>query len=417
MKKLSDSTTLCTQLWNHAVVDLSQQRFRACCKAPSIQVTDQEVTDLGEKLFLNHPVFVADRKEMLAGGKPERCGVCWKMESNSTFSYRQGPEAWHEYFTPYVHRMSDPSRSDFPDNLDIQLDNYCDLKCLYCNEEFSSQWMNEKQKFGDKVIARTASVNPELEKNFFRWFEGVKANFERIAFLGGEPLISPIFYDYFEKILKSYQGKFPEKLTFNIITNLNTPSATMDKFVSLLKRHGTEVNFNINISMEAWGERAELIRANLDFDRFKANFERLAELNHKIVLSTITSINVLSVSTLYEYLEFIIALEKKTGREVILYPNQISHPEWLSVNLVHPTFYDLYIKKCMALLEKHPHHRNYLNFLDTLNGRFQFGLHAKDNVHHQRFLEEMKTLAARRNVSYRDVFKEYDYLWNVSSDQ
>ncbi len=417
MKKISESSTLCTQLWNHAVVDLSQQRFRACCKAPSIQVSDEEVKSLGEDLFLNHPVFVNDRKEMLAGGKPERCGVCWKMEDNSSFSFRQGPEAWHDYFTPYIDRMPDPSRSRFPDNLDIQLDNYCDLKCLYCNEDFSSQWMNEKLKHGDKVIARSSNVNPELEKNFFRWFEGVKYHFERIAFLGGEPLISPIFYDYFEKILKSYQGNFPQKLEFNIITNLNTPAATLDKFITLLNRHGTEVKFNINISMEAWGERAELIRANLDFNRFRSNFEKLAELNHKIVLSTITSVNVLSVSSLFEYLEFIVSLEKRTGRQVILYPNLISNPEWLSVDLAHPKFYELYIEKCMALLEKYPHHKNYVGFLDSLNGRFRFGHQMKDWVLHQRFLKEMKILAARRNVSYREVFKEYDYLWSESSGQ
>ncbi|MES2528062.1 MAG: twitch domain-containing radical SAM protein [Bdellovibrionota bacterium] len=417
MKKLSESQTLCTQLWNHAVVDLSQQRFRACCKAPSIQVTDKEVSTLGEDLFLNHPVFKMDRKEMLAGGKPERCGVCWKMEESTSFSFRQGPEAWHEYFAPYLSRMPNPSRSDFPDNLDIQLDNYCDLKCLYCNEDFSSQWMNEKLRHGDKVIPRSSNVNPELEKNFFRWFEGVKDNFKRIAFLGGEPLISPIFYDYFERILKSYQGNFPEELEFNIITNLNTPSATLEKFITLLERHGSKVKFNINISMEAWGERAELIRANLDFERFKANFEKLAALNHQIVLSTITSVNVLSVSSLYEYLTYITDLEEKTGRQVILYPNLISHPEWLSVDLAHPKFYDLYIKKCMAHLEQFPHHKNYVGFLDSLDGRFRFGHQMKDWVLHKRFLKEMKTLAARRNVSYRDVFKEYDYLWNESSDQ
>ncbi len=277
--------------------------------------------------------------------------------------------------------------------------------------------MNEKQKHGDKVVARSSNVNPELEKNFFRWFEGVKSHFERIAFLGGEPLISPIFYDYFEKILKSYQGNFPAKLEFHIITNLNTPTATLEKFITLLNRHGTEVKFNINVSMEAWGDRAELIRANLDFDRFKANFEKLAALNHQIVLSTITSVNVLSVSTLYEYLEFLLHIEQKTGRKIILYPNLITYPEWLSVDLAHPTFYEIYIKKCMRLLEGHSHHKNYMGFLDSLNGRFRFGHQTKDWVLQQRFLKEMKVLAARRNVSYREVFKEYDYLWNESSGQ
>ncbi|MFL5785492.1 MAG: hypothetical protein ACJ76H_12815, partial [Bacteriovoracaceae bacterium] len=80
MKKTPNISTLCTQLWNHAVVDLSQQRFRACCKTPSLQVSSSEALALGENLFLNHPSFVKDRKEMLEGGKPESCAVCWKQE-------------------------------------------------------------------------------------------------------------------------------------------------------------------------------------------------------------------------------------------------------------------------------------------------------------------------------------------------
>lgn len=415
MKIMSKSPTLCTQLWNHAVVDLSQMRFRACCKTPSIKVTPEEVTALGEDLFLNHPAFVSDRKEMLAGGKPERCGVCWKQEEKGHRSFRRDSEAWHHYFAPFRTQMPDLSRADFPDNLDIQLDNYCDLKCLYCNEEFSSQWQNERLRFGDKIPTRSSSVDPQLEKNFFRWFDGVKQHFKRIAFLGGEPLISPIFYDYFEKILKSYQGSYPEELEFNIITNLNTPGATFDRFIALLETHAKDVTFQINISMEAWGERAEHIRAGVDFERFKRNFERLATVDHRVVLSTITSLNVLCLSSLYDYLKFVRDLEKATGRVIHLHPNLILYPEWLSVELAHPSFYQLYIEDCIELLDGQAHQRNYREFLKTLKDQFRFGAEFKNWALHKRFLKEMKLLGERRNVNYQTVFKEYDYLWKESS--
>lgn len=414
MKKGITSQTLCTQLWNHAVVDLSQQRFRACCKAPSIKVDDKEIEELGTDLFLNHPSFVLDRKEMLAGGKPDSCRVCWKQEEKGLPSFRRGSDGWHHYFARFLDRMPDLSKSQFPDNLDIQLDNYCDLKCLYCNEEFSSQWQHEKVRFGDKIEERPPFVNPTLEKNFFRWFETVKDHLQRIAFLGGEPLISPIFYDYFEKILQSYQGKYPKDLEFNIITNLNTPTATFEKFTTLLETHSKHVTFNINISMESWGVRAEHIRAGVNFDRFRSNFEKLASMNHRIILTTITSLNVLCISSLYDYVKYIRNLEEQTGRMIHLHPNLILYPEWLSVELAHPDFYKLYIEDCISLLEKVPHQYNYYNFLKSLKGHFQFGL-TKDMPQHKRFLREMEVLAERRNVNYREVFKEYDYLWKENS--
>lgn len=415
MKKLSNSPTLCTQLWNHAVVDLSQQRFRACCKTPSLKVTDAEVSELGENLFLNHPVFINDREIMLAGGKPERCGVCWKQEEKGHRSFRRDSDSWHRYFAPFAGRMTDPKLAQFPDNLDIQLDNYCDLKCLYCNEEFSSQWQNEKLRFGDKIPARSSTVNPELERNFFRWFDGVKSHFKRIAFLGGEPLISPIFYDYFEKILQSYQGNYPEGLEFNIITNLNTPEATFEKFVNLLQKHGKSVKFNINISMEAWGEKAELIRAGVDFERFRRNFEKLASLELDIILSTITSLNVLCISSLSSYIQFVLDLEDKYGKIIHLHPNLILYPEWLGMDLVHPKFYDQYIVRIIEALKDRPHQYNYYNFLLTLKDQFRFGDAVKNSPAHKQFITELEVLAGRRNVSYQEVFKEYDYLWNVSS--
>ena len=415
MKKLSSSDTLCTQLWNHAVVDLSQQRFRACCKTPSLKVSDAEVKDLGEELFLNHPVFINDREIMLSGGRPERCGVCWKQEEKGHKSFRRDADSWHRYFAPFEEQIIDPKLAQFPDNLDIQLDNYCDLKCLYCNEEFSSQWQNEKLRFGEKIPARSSAVNPELERNFFRWFDGVKSHFKRIAFLGGEPLISPIFYDYFEKILQSYQGSYPEGLEFNIITNLNTPEATFEKFVNLLQKHCHQVTFNINISMEAWGEKAELIRAGVDFKRFSRNFEKLAGMDQRIILSTITSLNVLSISSLHSYIKFVLELEDKYRRIIHLHPNLILYPEWLGIDLVHPKFFELYIVDTIAVLKDRPHQQNYYDFLKSLKGQFRFGEGVKNSPAHKQFIAELKVLAERRNVNYQEVFKEYDYLWNVSS--
>ncbi|MFL5784257.1 MAG: twitch domain-containing radical SAM protein, partial [Bacteriovoracaceae bacterium] len=331
-------------------------------------------------------------------------------------SFRQGGDAWENYFRPFSERMPDPSLSHFPNNLDIQLDNYCDLKCLYCNEEFSSQWQNEKLRFGEQISTRLSTVNPELERNFFRWFETVKDHLERIAFLGGEPLISPIFYDYFEKILASYQGQFPKNLKFNIITNLNTPTATFDRLRTLLETHGKTVKFQINISMESWGVRAELIRSGVDYKRFLSNFEKLAEMDHNISLLTITSLNVLCISSLYQYLRFVIDLEQRTGRKIPIHSNLIHFPDWLSIELTHPDFYEKYISDCIKLIEHIPHHRYYLDFLKSLKDQFRFGLHPESVRLQKRFIHEMKILSERRNVSYQKVFKEYDYLWTASSE-
>ena len=408
------SKTLCSNLWGHAVVDFSQQRTRACCKTFSLSITNEEVETLGKDIFLNHSVLIADRKEMLAGGKPERCNVCWKMEDEGSFSYRDGPAAWEKYFEPYKDNTTDFTRSEFPDNLDIQLDNYCDLKCIYCNEEFSTQWESEKIKYNDYLIPRSTTAHPELENIFFDWFEERKMSFtKRIAFLGGEPLISPIFYNYFERILNAYQGVFPPILEFNIITNLNTSQIYMDKFWALLETYAPLVKINVNISMESWGPRAELIRSNVNFERFVNNFERLGGSHTNIILSTITSVNLLCLSSLADYLRFILDLERRHNRPIIIYPNLVSNPEWLTVGLAPSSFFDRYIKECIELLRPFEHHRTYFEFLQTLESKFNFKEH-KGSELHMRFIREIDKIATRRNVSYQKTFQEYGYIWDAS---
>lgn len=407
--------TLCSNLWSHAVVDLSNKRFRACCKTKSIEVTDEEIKNLGQDVFLNHPTLVMARKEMMDGQKTERCQVCWDMEKIGPFSYRDRFVGWRKFMQPNMYQIEDFTRSDYPDNLDIQLDNYCDLKCIYCTEEFSSQWLSEKLKYGDYVQPNLKSMaDPELEDIFFAWFHKIKMHLtKRIAFLGGEPLISPVFYTYFERILNCYNGNFPPYLEFNIITNLNTSPIYMEKFVHLLNTHCDKVKFNINISMEAWGSRAELIRANVNFERFKNNWETLASLDKRIMLSTITSVNVLSVSSLSDYLKFLLDLEVKHDREIIFYPNLISEPQWLNVSLVPSEFYSRYIQECIEMVRPHPRHKIYFDFLHTLETKFKFEDHKGSELHMQ-FIREIDKIAVRRNVSYQKIFEEYAYIWDAN---
>lgn len=403
--KLHDSQTLCTQLWNHVVVDIPKRRIRACCKTPSVLVSSKDITEFKEDIFLNYQPFKQSRKEMLQGEKPASCLTCWNLESAGNFSFRNGPKQWHDYFQKLDY--SDYSRSENPDNLDIQLDNYCDLKCLYCDPEFSSQWQAEKQKFGD--IKNYISIDPdyrEFEELFFKWFSTKKEGFRRIAFLGGEPLISPRFYDYLDRILNTYNDLFPEQLEINIITNLNTTPNYLKRFVDTINRYKDKIKFNINVSMEAYGEQAEAIRQGVDFERFKSNFDTLAQISG-IVLSTITTVNIFSLSTLHLYLQFLLDLEQKYKIKIIFYPNLVSYPEHLQINLIPKELGSKFVDQACAVLVG-TEHDNYLDFLNTLYDQFDF---SPQSAQHIRLLKELSILETRRNVNYKRIFHDYKYLW------
>jgi pyruvate-formate lyase-activating enzyme len=404
---LPNSATLCTQLWNHAVVDIDKKKIRACCKTPSIQLTDNDIVTHKQDAFLNLPVIRDARKEMLAGEKPAMCRTCWDLEAKGNFSFRSGTFAWQNYFKDL--NYTDHTLSHHPNDLDIQLDNYCDLKCLYCNEEFSSQWQAEKQKFGDiQSFIPIQTEHDDFVKSFFLWFDTVKYNFERIAFLGGEPLISPRFYELLDKVLEAYDNKFPEKLVINIITNLNTTPKYLEKFIDTINQYKDKVKFNINISQEAYGQHAEVIRHGLDYNRFMHNFNKLAKIKG-IVLSTITTVNVLSLSTLYKYLKFVTDIEKTYDIDIIIYPNLVSFPEHLRVSLMDKKLGKEYVDLAVDVLSEKNHHE-YVSFLNTLYDKFIFE-EIKDTDDHKTLVKELETLSVRRNVNYKEIFNEYRYIW------
>lgn len=405
--KFSNSETLCASLWNHAVVDFAQKKVRACCKTKPIQLTTKDITRHKKDVFLNLPSVKKSREEMLNGGKPEMCNVCWELENTGKYSFRTGKHYWQEYFSNL--NYSDYTNSYHPDNLDIQLDNLCDLKCLYCNESYSSQWQAEKQKYGElKDFTAIQDDYEQFVELFFEWFLDIKDNLKRIAFLGGEPLISPKFYQYLDRILNCYDGKFPENLEFNIITNLNTPPSYFNKFLETVNTYRDKIKFNINISMESYGERAEAIRHGVSFKRFTENFEELAKIPG-ITLSTITSTNVLSLSSLHQYLEFLVNLEKTHNINIILYHNLIVHPAYLRVELLPKDLGNKFIDSSISVLQN-TSHTEFIDFLESLRDKFKFES-LKGSAIHNRLIDELEKLSNRRNVNYRAIFNEYRYLW------
>ena len=401
------SQTLCTKLWNYAVVDLAKKRIRTCCKTPSIQLTDKDIEQHDHDVFLNLPQIVKDRQIMLNGGKPKRCNHCWGLESQGIESFRDSTESWNQYFSNLNYQ--DPTKSYHPNNLDIQLDNYCDLKCIYCSEEFSSQWQSERERFGDiKNYIPIHSNSQDFTRLFFSWFNTVKMSFERIAFLGGEPLISPRFYQYLETVIDSYQDKFPPNLEFYIITNLNTRENYFNKFIDTIEKYRNRIKFNINVSMESSGIHAETIRHGVDYDRFVSNFDRLASIP-EITITNITSLNVFCLSTLSEHLKLVVDLEKKYDRRIEIHENLITWPRYLHVNLMDQELGSKYVQQAISVLHN-TGHDPYCNFLNNLRDGFKF-TELKNTQVHLDLIQELDTLSMRRNVNYREIFKEYDYIW------
>lgn len=352
----------CAYLWTHVVADFGKAQLRTCCKTQPFAVTAEDLALHGAQLLNNSPEIRQARREMMTTGQPKRCSVCLELEQQNRPSHRSSQREYLEQLAKAYDRQGDVEAIDwaaairedldrgtlgnFPDNLDIQLDNTCDLKCLYCSGEYSSSWAAEQKEFGpmpqEPVRPRDSAPSAELLDQFqstlWSFLEATKMGYRRIAFLGGEPLLSPRFPLALERLCAIYADQAPRDLEINIISNLNTPPLHFERFLKTLREAPAHLRFNINVSMEAVEERAELIRYGVRFARFSENFRSLLALSAsqplgKIQVSTITTLNLFSLDQAPDYLRWVREREIEAHREVTLYFHIVSFPEWMATDL------------------------------------------------------------------------------------
>jgi organic radical activating enzyme len=170
--------------------------------------------------------------------------------------------------------------------LDLKLGNLCDLKCVMCWGENSSQLLTEyklhKEKFDNLEPDNT--YRPNLSADF-RWplsnefklfINRFKNNLRTVKFTGGEPTVVPYVAEFLENI------EHPEDLkTVEIITNANSYNKRMFDVLTRFKI------VNITISIDGIGNDNEMIRFNSNWKQINENIMRykampnvLVKINH-----------------------------------------------------------------------------------------------------------------------------------------
>lgn len=422
---------LCSNLWNHLVVDFRTHQYRLCCKTGPSQATTSELREFGQGLFLNADKIVQARIEMLSGERPQICSQCWELEKQNLPSSRGTFEDWQAnvQMTNFPHanletaQPAELATSKFPKNLDIQVGNTCDLKCVYCNDKFSTAWLAENKRFGNPwyepnmshLIPEDQDTQQLFEKNFWELFEETKYSFERIAILGGEPLVSSNFYEILSQIINRFERPSP-KLELNIITNLNTTEFHFNKFLTLLPQLSQKVSVVINISMEAWGPQAEYIRHGLNFQRFLQNFEKLLALDLNLKFITINTVNILALSTFEQYIRWLRQQELRFNKKIEAHVNTLAFPEFLSVGIATPQM-SHFLTPLIHYLENEvlpaPDSRRWSVFYQKIK-QVHTQLQSVEITPHKEFLRKefhrfIQDIETRRSLKFSKVFPDPAY--------
>lgn len=438
--------TVCDLKWNYPIFNMDRGEFRSCCRTPPNTVTEEDLQTNGISAFSNSPREKQSRLNLINGVRDNDCRSCWNLEDKGVKSPRHTPERFHwfmkqqkvipkneEYnedvlkeYISSIKELDHPAlSSNTPYMLEISLGNTCDLKCMYCSHHYSTQWATERIKYGeitqeqyDREFPKAA---PSFEPKFWEWFNKVgRFHLHRLGIIGGEPLIMPEFYEFVDKLIDSVEpikDLRKEKMTFWIVTNLNTPPNYLEKLFNFLPKLTEVFNVEILVSMESVGKKAEYIRNGVNWNKFVGNLDNLlSRTDLKFDFGFIMSLNALNITSIQDFVKFTEDLYAKYQRPVALKQNIISFPSHQSPMILTPDFAD-YLDSAVAYMktnvDKMPivsdyygRYDQYIIYLENLSSsiRNNNGNYETDR---KTFFSWFNTYDERRKLNFLEVFPEY----------
>lgn len=412
-RKIDDSA-MCAVKWINTHVNFGLNVVKSCCTVPNKEISESELETLGKEVFSNHPYELERRKEKLNNIKHSDCETCWKVEKQNIRSIRL-PKPFYDLHKSRFNEAND-SLTPLPTQLELYFSNICDLKCIYCSNEYSSQWEIEDKKFGVPVVKKIKVK--KLEETFWKWYEEDAADkLLQYYVLGGEPLIQNDFYDFLDKMIPILVNKpnvfnaMPELI---VVTNGHAPEIYLERWLQKVKELENIMTIQMNISMDCFGKRAEYIRSNLNWDRFSKNVEKLVanakEYNIKIRLSLTHSM--FSITSFLDLLKWVKELKDKNGIEIEIIQSTVSGRDYISPWILTKEF-DTYVDEAISWIsETAPEWNYYIDFINNIKN--SFGNHTQDDL--KKFLIWEKEMKRRRNVNFLDIFPEmeswYEYCCN-----
>lgn len=211
-------------------------------KYPNDSVHDIWFTGRAEKL----------RKFILHNDLSYGCADCRKNLTNRDF-YAAG--AWRYDFLPEI-------TDNYPVSVDFQISSTCNLQCIMCSGELSSNVRINREK-------KELYKNP-YDDDFFRQIEPFIPHLKDASFSGGEPFIANEFFRIWDMQIALNPG-----VRNSVTTNGNILNEKVWSYLDAL-------SFNISLSLDAITEETyRKIRVKGDFNKVISNMMKYVDYTTK----------------------------------------------------------------------------------------------------------------------------------------
>lgn len=362
--------TACSKSWTDVNINFKKRKLGHCCASVYHDMPD----DITPMFFSNNELIQQRRQDTLNNIQHSDCVECWDDIKSGNTPFKDWMNKWDNF---------DSAKPDEPQvtYIEMELDNICDLSCLYCSPEHSSKIAQEE---GVKVVNKFTETDLEVYK---QWMTDTVNNSQTqidIAFLGGEPTATKVFYDMIDHI-----ALLDNIAEVQVTTNGNTKDFLFKKFIDAMDKSKSQ--WSIHLSNESYNQDSSLIRYGLDWERFESNLRTYAQHPKVDRILFDVAMNNVALPTFPKYVQWIHDVMSEYNKPFSITGTAVSCPEELDVKIL-PTSFKKNIDQTVQITKQYSlsHHEQdrTLEFLETIHKRIGSGY--KENYIDivQEFLEE-----------------------------
>ena len=363
------SASFCAAKWYNATIWLGSGMTTSCHHPPA-HLVDIDRVRANPRLLHNTPEKKQDREKMQRGERPAGCEYCWKIED-------MGRDAISDrVYKTKIYSLEDITyASQTPVNQDINLktleisfDRTCQFACSYCNPAFSSTWVRDISQNGPYVglasdgrnhfththdlaqLYKFGETNPYVEAFFAWWESDLHMTLDELRITGGEPLMSGYTWQLLDWFIEN-KGKSKTRLAIN--SNLGTQVDIERLFASVDKP------IDLYTSNESFGAQAEYIRDGLVWQDWTHKVEHILSAHQDKLrgLHIMCTINALCLDSLPEFLDYIVGLKQKHGKDSVSFTlNILRFPSFQSPLVLPDYLRKEYQERLGDFMVKHKGH-------------------------------------------------------------